>query len=143
MSLGAWKDIHYPISAQEVVERAASSPEPNQTLVRHAINKWEGLKKSSLFICLCKLVANGKGYTPYVTSWFGHRGKEENVVHIGKTTCALCEVYLKDVRGQCARCPIVRMRGYACDTEFVKFCKDLNPEPMIKLLKATLEATRD
>lgn len=119
-----WKRRFYPIEAKHVAPEHA---------VLHALAKWEGMRPETLTAYNMKVVS-GDLYSADGTMRLG----------ISTISCALCQHYYNDF--SCPKCPITRATGRTCMRE--GFCVPSpwktwlwrqDPEPMIAVLKRTLE----
>lgn len=116
-----WCKNHYPVEADQFV--CTSDTE----CLGHSIDKWEGLREDNL--------PPNWSYS----SWELNELAGPTQLYIDDTSCALCQKYLcsgcEDTDGE--SCPIVRATGTDCALAYKQSRN--NPEPMIALLKSTLE----
>lgn len=133
MSFDSWEEEVYPIQACQMVY------ESDISCTKHALTKWKGLRKEVL--AKHELEADYEGDLVEIGGSL-EKIAEGNYFEIDSSTCALC------CKHSCETCPIVRMRGYDCYTDFKseteiseykKWCEYKDPEPMIDLLEKTLK----
>ena len=125
MSLESWKQVYYPITAEEA---AKLSP---REIIQHSLTKWRGLRpevlaEHGLRLELC-LVTDGI-----------------DVLAITGQSCSLCEKhydYSKDEPDACLSCPLAQLgaSGTDCFTEYRHWRDTRDPEPMILLLEKALQ----
>lgn len=116
-----WCEDHYPVEADQFICT------PDTECLAHSIAKWKGLRTDNL---------------PPNWNYYHWRLKELNgptQLDIDDSSCALCQKYpnvdCKNDDGE--SCPIVRATGTDCEIVYRQSRND--PEPMIALLKSTLE----
>ncbi len=149
MSIQTWIEEFYPTKASaflglENVDREA---------LEHSLQKWIGLRKENM-------EKHGVFFQDgSVVEFVAGRGYSRPGVHLGSSTCALCQVHYSHNIQSCGECPLVAVRGVPCDerhcsdsesssglarSPYAAFCyplaaRDRDPEPMIKLIQLALE----
>lgn len=136
MSLNTWKEDHYSVSAEEAAKLSWVGA------VEHGLSKWEGFLPENLESHHVSIKV-GK-YPPYLM--ISDNGSKSSIA-INDGTCALClKCKNKDGAVDCRKCPIFGLTGSSCDefksSPFQIFVKYMNPEPMIGLLRRTLDFVR-
>lgn len=125
MSLESWKQLYYPITAEEA---AKLSP---HGIIEHSLIKWRGLRPETL-------AEHGL--------WFSYSSLTDGtyVLPITGQSCSLCEKhydYSKDEPDSCSSCPLAQLgaSGTDCFTEYRHWRDTRDPEPMIALLEKALQ----
>ena len=132
MSLETWKAEYYPVTARECKKEDA---------LTHSQRKWEGLKAANLA-------------KHHVYFDLGRRAVREPTgskrLIVNDESCALCIHFHSGdnhADNRCDCCPVAKARrGIPCDAKyksdtegrggpFITFVRNLNPAPMIRLLK--------
>ncbi len=135
MSLESWKQLYYPIPADEA---AKFSP---VEIIQHSLTKWRGLRTAA---------------RDNHNVWFN----EANILvdattattgsHLTVTglTCSLCSKYYDhsadDEVIACRSCPLAQLgaSGTDCFTEYRLWRTTHDPEPMIALLERALQTAQ-
>ena len=127
MSIQTWLDEFMPKKpTKRMTKRQA---------VEHSLRKWEGLTKKNL-----------KKHGVSV-GWKKIRDDEWNEFGINDESCALCIKYRKNEN--CGKCPLAQtLGGKSCDDFDMPYAvwalgDCVNPLPMIKALRKTLENLED
>jgi len=112
----AWRKKYYPVEAKELANAS------DIDCVTHSLNKWRGLTEQAL-----------QTYDLYGADY---------LLNIDTSSCALCWKYINwigfiDISG-CMNCPLGRLLGKGCQTEYDIFIEKNNPIPMIEALERTL-----
>lgn len=147
MSKKSWREKYYPVPAREASKTAFEALE-------HSLRKWEGLRPAALREHRVSFKSESDSGHP-----------NGGPIEVNAQSCALCwfatpagHAELDEETGEpknapdCYRCPLYRVRGAACDqmredddsdggidTPWHKWTDNLDPEPMIALLKAAKE----
>jgi hypothetical protein len=128
MSLESWKQLYYPISADEA---AKLSP---VEIIQHSLTKWRGLRKEVL--------------AEHGLIQIGHTIQDATFLFsILGDTCSLCAKYYDsdfDEPSCCSSCPLAQLgaSGTDCFTEYRHWRTTLDPEPMIRLLEKALQTAQ-
>lgn len=124
MSLESWKQLYYPITAEEA---AKLSP---REVIQHSLTKWRGLQPEVL-------AKHGLSYdfSSITDSTYG--------LLITGQSCSLCEKhydYSKDEPDSCSSCPLAQLGTgrFDCFIEYRHWRDTRDPEPMILLLEKAL-----
>lgn len=125
MSLESWKQLYYPITAEEA---AKLSP---HGIIEHSLIKWRGLRSEvlnehQLWFSYC-----------YITDG-------TNSFAITGQSCSLCAKhydYSKDEPDSCSSCPLAQLGTdrFDCFTEYRHWRDTRDPEPMIALLEKAIQ----
>lgn len=141
MTLRTWKDEFYPVPADD------PSIETDLQAIEHSLRKWEGLRYDNR--AKHEISAQdymGRNYIEGEDSL----GITLESLNIDTSSCALCEKFYS-TEGICGNCPLYKEReGHRCDewnsdggnNPYISWTSDVNPEPMIELLKAALETEK-
>lgn len=127
MSLATWKSEFYPVEAAEV---------PVEQAIEHSLRKWQGLLAANLS-------AHGlERKNEYIRD-------ETDCFAVNGDSCALCVHHYASVDARsyrCAKCPLFKLRGEACDSALVSLSPYQaftgmrgDPLPMINLLQKAKE----
>lgn len=121
-----WLSKHYPVPASALAESS------DEECLLHCENKWEGAKEDNL--------PEGARYEWHVIIYDNGEELEFNAYN-----CALCAKYHALCKNKDGKyCPIIRMQGVTCDSQNNVYEESLNdPDPMIDMLKRTLEFVRN
>lgn len=126
--LQAWVTDNYPVPADRLTYAT------DRQCIQHALKKWRGALKIKKY---------GLTYEDHCIS----APIPANVLitvsefYFGEESCSLCKKYAAACYRNKIPCPIIRYQGYSCDDNhdntYYKSAND--PQPMIQLLKSTLE----
>ncbi len=131
MTIKSWKLEFYPITALDLVRSGATWV----LALEHSLLKWKGLRAHNLEKHGCRKVCG-----------ISIRGAGE--FYFNGESCALC--HLADpVKGRynnelcdCKLCQIHKVTGQDCDSAWLAFVHDDNPNPMIALLVRVIEQVK-
>lgn len=136
MSLKSWKQEFYPITASEAADTLDLVG-----AVKHAIQKWTGLRKENLDKHECRQNDRNKFRVMYKRSRF----------QVDTESCSLCQMFL-DRNFNCNGCPLFESRGeIRCDGEMAKernspyneWLDTGNPAPMLRALRKALKWAKE
>ena len=144
MTLKTWKDEFYPVPADD------PSIETDLQAIKHSLRKWEGLRYDNR-------AKHDISSREYMGRNYIHTLGGLTYLYIDSGTCALCVRHI--FTSNCRKCPLYLERGMKCDSSVVtgnihknmvevgrspyqEWTINVNPEPMIELLKAALETEK-
>lgn len=122
MSIKSWKKEFYPIKANEC---------PKSEAEEHSLQKWKGLEKKNL-----------KKHKVWLDG--SYLFDDEETFMFTEKNCALC---FHHYNNHCTTCPLaVSLGNIPCYCENMPYgilCYDVNPKPMIKVLKKLVKNKND
>jgi len=128
MSLESWKQLYYPITAEEAAKLSS------REIIQHSLTKWIGLRKTNL---------DRHGVWKSVVCLLTD-GSDTPKLSITGSTCSLCARYYDpsaDEPASCASCTLAQLgkSGTDCFKEYIHWRDTADPEPMIALLERALQ----
>ncbi len=151
MCMKSWKAEFYPVRAYNFTPQNGVQLTSDVELLEHSLKKWEGLTPENLAKHGCSV---------HPDQWYkigdelGFKDEDEpgHRMFLGSDSCSLCVARINHQgteEERCVRCPISLFTGRACDADalmappnsspYAMFGKNKDPQPMIELLRNTLE----